>query len=78
MSDRSVVVYLYDGSYEGLLSCVFESFARKEIRLRYRFKIRFKLHFILSEILLPIYRKQNVLKKEFVPKCLKRRMSLFS
>ena len=30
MSDRSVVVYLYDGSYEGLLSCVFESFARKE------------------------------------------------
>ena len=30
MSDWSVVVYLYDGSYEGLLSCVFESFARKE------------------------------------------------
>lgn len=30
MSDRSVIVYLYDGSYEGLLSCVFESFAKKE------------------------------------------------
>lgn len=25
------VVYLYDGSFEGFLSCVFESFARKEL-----------------------------------------------
>lgn len=27
----SNVVYTYDGSYEGLLSCIFESFAQKEI-----------------------------------------------
>ena len=77
MSDRSVVVYLYDGSYEGLLSCVFESFARKENPIEISVQDT-KLHFILPEILIPIYRKQNVLKKEFVPKCLKRRMSLFS
>lgn len=25
------MIYLYDGTYEGLLTCVFESFARKEI-----------------------------------------------
>lgn len=25
------IVYVYDGTYEGLLTCVFESFARKEI-----------------------------------------------
>ena len=25
------LIYLYDGSYEGLLTCIFESFARKEI-----------------------------------------------
>lgn len=30
MPDRPTVVYQYDGSYEGLLCCVFESFARKE------------------------------------------------
>lgn len=27
------LLYIYDGSYEGLLTCVFESFARKEIPL---------------------------------------------
>ncbi|MGE5370690.1 MAG: TIGR03915 family putative DNA repair protein [Solirubrobacterales bacterium] len=31
MPDRSDVVYAYDGSFEGLLCCIFESYARKEI-----------------------------------------------
>lgn len=31
MPDRSDVVYRYDGSFEGLLCCVFESYACKEI-----------------------------------------------
>ena len=31
MPDRSNVVYLYDGSFEGLLCCVFESYDKKEI-----------------------------------------------
>ncbi|MBQ1985939.1 MAG: TIGR03915 family putative DNA repair protein [Clostridia bacterium] len=30
MSDRSTVVYYYDGSYDGFLCCVFESFSEKE------------------------------------------------
>ena len=25
------LVYIYDGTYEGLLTCIFESFSRKEI-----------------------------------------------
>lgn len=31
MSDRSTVIYYYDGSYAGFLNCVFESFAEKEM-----------------------------------------------
>lgn len=31
MLNRTDIVYVYDGSYEGLLCCIFESFARKEI-----------------------------------------------
>lgn len=31
MSDRTTVVYRYDGSFAGLLCCVFESFAQKEL-----------------------------------------------
>lgn len=31
MSDRSAVIYYYDGSYAGFLSCVFESYAEKEM-----------------------------------------------
>lgn len=31
MPDRPTVVYRYDGSFEGLLCCVFESYERKEI-----------------------------------------------
>lgn len=31
MSDRGAVAYLYDGTYEGLMTCVFESFDRKEL-----------------------------------------------
>lgn len=30
MPDRSNVAYRYDGSYEGMLCCIFESFAQKE------------------------------------------------
>lgn len=30
MSDRSAVIYYYDGTYDGFLCCVFESFAEKE------------------------------------------------
>ena len=30
MSDRSTVVYYYDGSYDGFLCCVFESFSEKK------------------------------------------------
>lgn len=30
MPDRTDVVYRYDGSYEGVLCCIFESFLRKE------------------------------------------------
>ncbi len=31
MSDRPTVIYYYDGTYAGFLTCVFESFAEKEI-----------------------------------------------
>ncbi|MFZ2537542.1 MAG: TIGR03915 family putative DNA repair protein [Oscillospiraceae bacterium] len=31
MSDRSNIVYLYDGSFDGLLCCVFDSYVRHEI-----------------------------------------------
>lgn len=31
MSDRADVIYAYDGTFEGLLCCVFESYAQKEI-----------------------------------------------
>ena len=31
MPDRTDLVYAYDGSFEGLMCCVFESYARKEI-----------------------------------------------
>ncbi len=31
MFDRPDVIYRYDGSFEGMLCCVFESFARREI-----------------------------------------------
>lgn len=31
MSDRPTVIYYYDGTYAGFLSCVFESFSEKEI-----------------------------------------------
>ena len=31
MSDRTGVVYAYDGSFEGLMCCVFESYEQKEI-----------------------------------------------
>lgn len=31
MLDGSTMIYLYDGSFEGLLCCVFESYAQKEI-----------------------------------------------
>lgn len=31
MFDRTAVAYRYDGTFEGLLTCVFESYARKEI-----------------------------------------------
>jgi probable DNA metabolism protein len=30
MSDRSDVIYRYDGSFEGLMCCVFESYAARE------------------------------------------------
>ncbi len=33
MFDRRDVIYSYDGSFEGLMCCVFESFERKEIPL---------------------------------------------
>lgn len=33
MSERRTVVYGYDGSFEGLLCCVFESYERKELPL---------------------------------------------
>ncbi|MGE4273605.1 MAG: TIGR03915 family putative DNA repair protein [Desulfitobacterium sp.] len=33
MSDGSTLVYKYDGSFEGLLCCVFESYEQKEIPL---------------------------------------------
>ncbi|MBO4299611.1 MAG: TIGR03915 family putative DNA repair protein [Clostridia bacterium] len=31
MPDRTNLIYLYDGSFDGLLSCVFESYARHEL-----------------------------------------------
>ncbi len=31
MSDRSDVIYVYDGSYQGLLCCIFDSYERKEV-----------------------------------------------
>ncbi len=31
MFDRADVTYRYDGSFEGMLCCVFESFARREL-----------------------------------------------
>lgn len=31
MPDRSNLTYIYDGSFEGLLCCVFESYAQKEV-----------------------------------------------
>ncbi len=31
MSNRSNIVYLYDGSFDGLLCCVFDSYVRREI-----------------------------------------------
>lgn len=31
MSDRSTVIYCYDGSFDGLLCCIFESYEQKEI-----------------------------------------------
>ena len=31
MFDRADVIYQYDGSFDGLLCCVFESFEHKEI-----------------------------------------------
>ena len=31
MYDRSNLIYLYDGSFEGLLCCVFQSYEKKEI-----------------------------------------------
>ncbi len=31
MSDRADLVYAYDGSFEGLMCCIFESYAKKEI-----------------------------------------------
>ena len=31
MPDRTDLVYAYDGSFEGLMCCVFESYALKEI-----------------------------------------------
>ena len=31
MPDRTAVIYYYDGSFEGLLCCVFESYEKKEI-----------------------------------------------
>ena len=31
MSDRATVIYYYDGTYDGLMCCIFESFARKEM-----------------------------------------------
>ncbi|MDP4152011.1 MAG: TIGR03915 family putative DNA repair protein [Bacillota bacterium] len=31
MSDRADVVYIYDGSFDGLLCCIFESFSKHEI-----------------------------------------------
>lgn len=31
MSDRTALVYVYDGSFEGLMCCVFESYEQKEI-----------------------------------------------
>lgn len=34
MPDRSDIVYYYDGSYEGMLCCIFESFDKKEYPLR--------------------------------------------
>ena len=31
MPKRTDIAYLYDGSYEGFLCCVFESFEKREI-----------------------------------------------
>jgi len=31
MPDRTDLTYAYDGSFEGLMSCIFESYERKEI-----------------------------------------------
>ena len=31
MHNRSDIVYIYDGSYDGLLCCIFESFEKKEL-----------------------------------------------
>lgn len=31
MSDRSNVIYCYDGSFDGLMCCVFDSYTRKEV-----------------------------------------------
>ena len=31
MLDRSNLIYIYDGSFEGLMCCVFESYAKKEV-----------------------------------------------
>ena len=31
MSDRSDLVYAYDGSFVGLMCCIFESYEQKEI-----------------------------------------------
>lgn len=31
MSDRSTLIYKYDGSFEGLMCCVFESYERNEV-----------------------------------------------
>lgn len=31
MSDRTDLIYLYDGSFDGLLCCIFESYANREI-----------------------------------------------
>lgn len=36
MSERSNIVYVYDGSYEGLLCCIFESFEKKQLPLDIR------------------------------------------
>ena len=31
MPDRTNIIYRYDGTYEGLLCCVFESYEKREI-----------------------------------------------